>query len=515
MESKREITQEARKNLKANLKRVGLLGGIVWNEVTGNLVSGHQRISVIDEVNKYNPDTRTNDYLIRVEVVHMDEKTEKEQNIFMNNRSVQGDFDSDMLKDMLDGIDYSLAGLNDFDLNMLGIGDLDFSINDDIWRKEDILDDSLSAIDEATKEGKENKDINRSNNFYEDSKENQIVRHNEVQKIKDRISNQNSFEKDNGMLSYVVLSFNSPTERANFMKMFGYGFEEETPAVPEPNYTTTEAEKGVEPEEANQETTLPPVVEEKAPEVKDAIADDVQIMETEVKETEIKRPEIIPGEEILPDVDIPLVISNLTNADYDVQAQQMEEIARISLDNPENAVPYIVREVFSSLIDITKKDTANLAAPTDEQVQARKKLISNFIVMENAKQGQGQVKLPYQLTEKDFALANELSPMEQAERNKEYALYTISILAKIYTDEVEKQTGNIVPLTDLPGSAAIVDALRFNPNSGVKIAAIDALRHIQRPEYKEELTTLYTLAQADSNPQVSMAAERALNRSNV
>ena len=119
-----------------------------------------------------------------------------------------------------------LAGLNDFDLNMLGIGDLDFSINDDIWRKEDILDDSLSAIDEATKEGKENKDINRSNNFYEDSKENQIVRHNEVQKIKDRISNQNSFEKDNGMLSYVVLSFNSPTERVNFMKMFGYGFEE-------------------------------------------------------------------------------------------------------------------------------------------------------------------------------------------------------------------------------------------------------------------------------------------------
>lgn len=144
----------------------------------------------------------------------------------MNNRNVQGEFDSDMLKDMLDGIDYSLAGLNDFDLNMLGIGDLDFSINDDIWRKEDILDDSLSAIDEATKDGDENKGINRSNNFYEDSKENQIARHNEVQKIKDRISNQNSFEKDNGMLSYVVLSFNSPTERANFMEMFGYGFDE-------------------------------------------------------------------------------------------------------------------------------------------------------------------------------------------------------------------------------------------------------------------------------------------------
>lgn len=222
----RKIAPEARKSLKANLKRIGLLGGIVWNEVTGNLVSGHQRVSIIDEVNKYNSDTKENDYLIRVEVVRMDEKTEKEQNIFMNNRSVQGEFDSDMLKDMLGGIDYNLAGLNDFDLSMLGIGDLDFSINDEIWSKDNILNDSLYSIDEITKEGEENKRIDRSGDFYSDSKENQIARHNEVQKIKDRIGRQNSFEKDNGMLSYVVLSFKSPTERANFMEMFGYEFDE-------------------------------------------------------------------------------------------------------------------------------------------------------------------------------------------------------------------------------------------------------------------------------------------------
>ena len=223
----RKIPPEARKKLKAKLKRVGILGGIVWNEVTGNLVSGHQRVSVIDEVNKYNSETKENDYLIRVEVVQMDEKTEKEQNIFMNNRNIQGDFDSDMLRTLLDGIDYNLAGLDDFDLNMLGIGDIDLNIgNDDIWRKEDILDDSLSIIDDLTKEGSEHRNIDRSKDFYEDSKENQIARHNEIQKIKDRIGNQNSFEKDNGMLSYVVLSFNTPTERANFMEVFGYSFDE-------------------------------------------------------------------------------------------------------------------------------------------------------------------------------------------------------------------------------------------------------------------------------------------------
>lgn len=223
----RRISLEAKKKLKANLKRVGLLGGIVWNETTGNLVSGHQRVSVMDEVNKYDSKTGINDYLIRVEAVQMDEKAEKEQNIFMNNRNVQGEFDENMLRDLIQDIDYSAAGLNDFDLNMLGIGDMDFDVNcDKLWKKEDVLDETTSKFDEETKLLGENKNIDRSKDFYEDSKENQVARHNEIQKIKDRISSQNSFEKDNGMLSYVVLSFNSPTERANFMEAFGYSFED-------------------------------------------------------------------------------------------------------------------------------------------------------------------------------------------------------------------------------------------------------------------------------------------------
>ena len=317
----------------------------------------------------------------------------------------------------------------------------------------------------------------------------------------------------------------------------------ETPNVPEPNYTTTEAEKGVNvgaeetvptsdevkedapendvdvedvPEEVEEtenaeEAEEAPAVAEDDTKNADKINDDVKVMDSEVKEIEKKKPEIIPGEEIKPDVDIPLVISNLTNADYDVQAQQMEEIARISMDNPENAVPYIVRDVFATLIDITKADTSELASPTEAQVQARKKVIANYLVMENAK-GDKNVKLPYELSDAEIELANQISPMEQAERNKEYAMYTMSVLAKIYTDEVEKQTGNIVPMTDLPGTSAIVDALRYNPNPEVKLAAIDALSHIERPEYKDELTTLFTLAQTDTNPLVAMAATRAIER---
>ena len=54
------------------------MGGIVWNEDTGNLVSGHQKVSIMDEVNRYNLQTHENDYKLNVEVVHLDLKTEIE-----------------------------------------------------------------------------------------------------------------------------------------------------------------------------------------------------------------------------------------------------------------------------------------------------------------------------------------------------------------------------------------------------------------------------------------------------
>ena len=44
------------------------------------------------------------------------------------------------------------------------------------------------------------------------------------------------------------------------------------------------------------------------------------------------------------------------------------------------------------------------------------------------------VKVPHQLSEADIALANKVTPLEQAERNKEYALFTMAILQKTYGD---------------------------------------------------------------------------------
>jgi len=245
----RVISDDARKKLKKNLQTVGLLGGVVWNERTGNLVSGHQKVGIMDAVNRYDAETGNNDYEFRVEVVDFDDKTEKEQNLFMNNRAVQGTYDDDMLRELLQGIDYTNAGFDDTDMQLLGLGDFgDYDMGDMFgddgedatdggdadapgepteskdWSKGDVVGEreDLAIHDEMTKESGENHKLDRSADFYQDSEANQIARHNEVQKIKDRIASQNDVNKDGGMLSYVVISFKTPSEKVRFMEDYGF-----------------------------------------------------------------------------------------------------------------------------------------------------------------------------------------------------------------------------------------------------------------------------------------------------
>ena len=259
---------------------------------------------------------------------------------------------------------------------------------------------------------------------------------------------------------------------------------EEIIAVPEPNITTTEEQKAKNSEISFNGLTF------KANSTKQEI-------------------EIIPPVEIKPDVDIPNVLENLSDKNFDIQAKQMENIARVSIQDPQLAVPYIVTEVFTELENIVKKDSSNLTPPSERQIELRQQIIINEIIKEQARskgENPEKIELPYKISEKDIQEASNLSSMEQAERNKEYALYTTAILAKVYGDEVNRHTGNIVPLTDLPGVSTIVDTLRHNSNSGVKIASIDALRYLYKPEYKEELEAVLRIVTTDPDPLVARTA---------
>jgi len=151
-----------------NFKKVGYLGGIVWNKQTGNLVGGHKRIEAMDIVLKY-PD---NDYEVKVEVIDVDDKTEKEQNIFLNNKRVQGDMDYDLLSVLIPEIDIGSAGLQQYDIDLCKMLNPNFNFGE----SKDIIND-FSALDESKEDKKKamqkirkdiinDKDTSRKQNYF-------------------------------------------------------------------------------------------------------------------------------------------------------------------------------------------------------------------------------------------------------------------------------------------------------------------------------------------------------------
>lgn len=114
----RVMDAEARAALKRSIKRFGVVGGIVINKRTGGtIVSGHQKVDILDEINKY-PEY---DYRLKVETINVDEKTEKELNIFFNNPSGQGRWDERKLRDLIPDIDVKIAGFSAQDLAAIGV----------------------------------------------------------------------------------------------------------------------------------------------------------------------------------------------------------------------------------------------------------------------------------------------------------------------------------------------------------------------------------------------------------
>ena len=308
------------------------------------------------------------------------------------------------------------------------------------------------------------------------------------------------YPEASSVMTYNMLTFNpivlpekvenNPVEKVNENQEVVE--EAEAEKVPAPNYTTVEAEK----EEA---------VEKKTPE-------SISKLSFRANEAKVKKPEIIPSEPILPNVDIALVTANLESENKDVQAQQIEEIVRTSIMEPEKAKDYLISDIFAKLINITKEDATKQAPPSQKQIELRQKLIANIMAVETNKNAVNN--LPYKLSEEEVAVATALSPMELTERNKEYAITALGSLAKVFIEDYQAKEGRIIPITDVPGVSAIVNALREDPDSGVKLASIDALRLVAQPEYKEELSALFTLAKTDPNPAVSKMAEKALSELN-
>lgn len=181
----RYIEDEARKRLKKGIKQHGLVGTLVWNKRTGNLVSGHQRLAIMDELEK------TQDYELTVSVVDIAQKDEMELNVQLNNASMMGEFDVDAIVYMAnEGADINSMGFSESDIDIM-FGDSELM--------------ELFTDSEPTEEAKETlKDIKQDRKEY-------------AEKAK----------KENDASYYFIVVCESSDERQELFKRMGVPFSEE------------------------------------------------------------------------------------------------------------------------------------------------------------------------------------------------------------------------------------------------------------------------------------------------
>ena len=97
------------KKIKKSIDEFGFIEPLIWNERTGNLVGGHQRLKILKE---------RGDKEVEVSVVDLDENREKILNIALN--KIQGEWDYLKLGELLREID-----IGEYDLEITGFNKID------------------------------------------------------------------------------------------------------------------------------------------------------------------------------------------------------------------------------------------------------------------------------------------------------------------------------------------------------------------------------------------------------
>ena len=194
-------------------------------------------------------------------------------------------------------------------------------------------------------------------------------------------------------------------------------------------------------------------------------------------------------------IDLNQIVSKLNSTNMDEQLAAIENIAETAQSNPTAATQLLDTQIMDALGNILKKDTTQMQGPTPEQIELRQKLLSGE-----------------QLTPEQTEVANKMSDMEVAERNKQFALYTIAILQKLLSTEVEKAQGVKLEMKDLPMINDIVKIAKADINPMLRASALAALSYIATPENKALLTTMFEQSQKDADPNVQAVATEALNK---
>ncbi len=183
--------------------------------------------------------------------------------------------------------------------------------------------------------------------------------------------------------------------------------------------------------------------------------------------------------EVNPGVDVNALLAGLSSKNPDDQTAAIQKIAELAQTNPAASKALLNEQVFGQLVNVINADTSKLQGPTGKDNKT-------------------------------------LSPLEKAEINKQFAVYTLAILQKNFRDEINKEMkkNNLpdIAINDLPYiKEGIVNNLKDNPNPTIREACLSALNYVGRPEDKEVLKVLYDIsAKHDASPEVKKAASECL-----
>ncbi len=198
-----------------------------------------------------------------------------------------------------------------------------------------------------------------------------------------------------------------------------------------------------------------------------------------------------PAAPAAPALNVPAFTQRIKSDDLEDAGKAIEEVADIAQTRP--APELLDTDLMEALLGVIGKDSSTLEGPTEKQKELRQQVLEGK-----------------QLSEADMTEANKITPLEMAERNKQYALFTTAILQNQLIDEFKK-TNNMTPdIKDLPGMEQIVTTIKDNPNPMLRASGLAALAYNARPEYKPVMKEIFELSQQDADENVQKVAAEGL-----
>jgi len=209
-----------------------------------------------------------------------------------------------------------------------------------------------------------------------------------------------------------------------------------------------------------------------------------------------------PTEQNQNGVDVNALVAGLQSTDNKAQEDAITKIANYCQGDPNMQNAVLTEPIMKGLVDIIKQDTSGLQGPTEAETAAINKFASGA-----------------KLTPEEEALTKNLAPKTLADKNRVISMYTLAMLQKNQRDEVDRYNqsqdpANQLPqlkLTDLQGYSELENAARNESVKEVKLAAIQALAYVAKPEDKETLEPVLKAALQDPEPLIQQAAGEVLN----